>query len=43
MSGYREGNWEIIYDPVNKIKKSFSKASKKDEDKLLQGVCLIGD
>ena len=43
MSGYREGNWETIYDPVNKIKKSFSKASKKDEDKLLQGVCLIGD
>ena len=43
MIGYREGNWETIYDPVNKIKKSFSKASKKDEDKLLQGVCLIGD
>ena len=43
MSGYREGNWETIYDPVNKIKKSFSKSVKKDEDKLLQGVCLIGD
>lgn len=43
MNGYRDGNWETIYDPVNKIKKSFSKATKKNEDKLLQGVCLIGD
>ena len=43
MSGYRDDNWETIYDPVNKIKKSFSKSLKKEEDKLLQGVCLIGD
>jgi len=43
MNGYINGNWETIYDPVNKIKNSFSKATKKNEDKLLQGVCLIGD
>ena len=42
MTGYQNDNWETIYDPVNKIKKSFSKATKK-EDKLLQGVCLISD
>jgi len=42
MSGYQNDNWETIYDPVNKIKKSFNKATKK-EDKLLQGVCLISD
>ena len=42
MTGYQNGNWETIYDPINNIKKSFSKSSKK-EDKLLQGVCLIGD
>ena len=43
MTGYQNDNWETIYDPINKIKKSFSKESKKNEDKLLQGVCLIGD
>ncbi len=43
MQGYQNGNWETIFDPVNKIKKAFSKSSKKNEDKLLQGVCLIGD
>lgn len=43
MTGYQNDNWETIYDPINKIKKSFSKVSKKNEDKLLQGVCLIGD
>jgi len=42
MVGYQNDNWETIYDPINNIKKSFSKSSKK-EDKLLQGVCLIGD
>tara|TARA_Y100001936_G_C16080927_1_gene677743 strand:- start:26 stop:1501 length:1476 start_codon:yes stop_codon:yes gene_type:complete len=42
MTGYQNDNWETIYDPINKIKKSFSKATKK-EDKLLQGVCLISD
>ena len=42
MSGYQNDNWETIYDPVNNIKKSFSKTTKK-EDKLLQGVCLIND
>ncbi len=42
MTGYQNDNWETIYDPINNIKKSFSKSSKK-EDKLLQGVCLIGD
>ena len=42
MSGYQNNNWETIYDPVNNIKKAF-KSSKKNEDKLLQGVCLIGD
>ena len=43
IQGYQNDNWETIFDPVNKIKKTFSKSSKKDEDKLLQGVCLIGD
>ena len=44
MEGYREGNWETIYDPVNKIKKAFSKAGKSDKkDELLTGVCLIVD
>ena len=42
MSGYQNDNWDVIYDPVNNIKKAF-KSSKKNEDKLLQGVCLIGD
>jgi|TARA_B100001093_G_scaffold520378_1_gene615264 superfamily II DNA or RNA helicase len=42
MTGYQNGNWETIYDPINNIKKSFSKSTKK-EDKLLQGVCLIND
>ena len=42
MQGYQNNNWETIFDPVNKIKKAFSKI-KKDEDKLLQGVCLISD
>jgi len=39
MNGYQNDEWETIYDPVNKIKKAFSKT--KNEDKLLQGVCLI--
>ena len=39
MNGYQNGDWETIYDPINKIKKAFSKT--KNEDKLLQGVCLI--
>tara|TARA_B110000285_G_scaffold235593_1_gene318396 strand:+ start:2680 stop:5202 length:2523 start_codon:yes stop_codon:yes gene_type:complete len=39
MDGYQNGKWETIYDPVNNIKKAFSKT--KNEDKLLQGVCLI--
>jgi hypothetical protein len=43
MSGYQNNNWEVIYDPVNKIKKAFSKAKNKKKDELLQGVCLIGD
>lgn len=38
MNGYQNGDWETIYDPINKIKKAFSKT--KNEDKLLQGVCL---
>ncbi len=42
MSGYQNDNWDVIYDPVNNIKKAF-KSSKKNEDKLLQGVCLISD
>jgi superfamily II DNA or RNA helicase len=41
MNGYQNGDWETIYDPINKIKKAFSKT--KNEDKLLQGVCLIGN
>ena len=43
MQGYQNGDWETIFDPVNKIKKAFSKSSKKNEDKLLQGMCLITD
>jgi len=43
MSGYQNNNWEVIYDPVNKIKKAFSKAKNKKKDELLQGVCLIGE
>ena len=43
MEGYKNNDWEVIYDPVNKIKKAFkskfSKSEKKDD--LLQGVCLI--
>ena len=39
MNGYQNGDWETIYDPINKIKKAFGKT--KNEDKLLQGVCLI--
>tara|TARA_B100001540_G_scaffold301991_1_gene309053 strand:+ start:284 stop:1759 length:1476 start_codon:yes stop_codon:yes gene_type:complete len=42
MSGYQNNNWDVIYDPVNNIKKAF-KSSKKNEDNLLQGVCLISD
>ena len=44
MEGYKNNNWEVIYDPVNKIKKAFkSKSSKSNQqnDNLLQGVCLI--
>jgi superfamily II DNA or RNA helicase len=41
MNGYQNGDWETIYDPINKIKKAFSKT--KNEDKLLQGICLIGN
>ena len=45
MEGYKNDDWEVIYDPVNKIKKSFeSKSSKKKKkDEFLQGVCLIED
>jgi len=43
MQGYRDGNWETIYDPVNKIKKAFSKPGKTEEKELLTGVCLIVD
>ena len=45
MKGYKNDEWEVIYDPVNKIKKSFKSKSKKNEkkDELLQGVCLIED
>ena len=43
MEGYKKNEWEVIYDPVNKIKKAFnSKSSKSNKnDNLLQGVCLI--
>jgi len=41
MEGYEKDDWDVIYDPVNKIKKAFEKKVKKDE--LLQGVCLITD
>ena len=40
MDGYRKDQWTTIFDPENKIKKAF-KNSKKKEDPLLQGVCLI--
>ena len=43
MSGYQNNNWEVIYDPVNKIKKAFSKSKNNKKDELLQGVCLIGE
>ena len=42
MEGYKNNKWEVVYDPVNKIKKAF-KSKEKNEDKLLQGVCLISD
>ena len=41
--GYKNDDWEVIYDPVNKIKKSFKSKSNEKKDKLLQGVCLIED
>ena len=45
MEGYEKDDWDVIYDPVNKIKKSFKSKSSKNEkkDELLQGVCLIED
>ena len=43
MKGYKNDDWEVIYDPVNKIKKSFKSKSNEKKDKLLQGVCLIED
>ena len=43
MEGYKNNEWEVIYDPINKIKKSFKKDKNEKKDELLKGVCLISD